>query len=811
MAAETSYVVSGKPEGPESNKTANGGFRKYIGPICLALLIFIVGLVGGILIGYFAFQSRNDSDNDSAGTVSMANSTDKNNGKNSSPVCSSRKAYIPNQSKEPMVFEPLTSSEMEESFQALIANGIIIKDESPYNFTANYVQYMTLHPPNKRQMLEHLEGEGQKPNRYAQVYTIRRGISSPDCMIFKVGPLGLGGATVEKLLQDGEIHINARPRDWFEMLNVFNVVEEDMEILSPLMAESFDGGKYLEDIFVIPVLSPFGITPEDRFTRASVGFRGLGPEDYDSTNILPLGFKVNTRSLNIKDWYATDFYYLDNGPFRSAQELMNAYNNNTIRKVRLPKGYRSKIRQLVFPTRENTVYRNLATTSAPRSYEPAGHRYSIQGNKVSWMGWEFYISGSQLKGPSVFDVRFKGERIVYELAFNEISLVYGSDTSSLNNVVYLDTAYAFMRGGIVRGLDCPTHATILNFTLFDYEILAPKEVPAMCLFEADGQQTTWRHVTENFQAGMTDHHLILRTPTTLGNYDYIIDYKFYLDGRIVTKARATGLVQVHFWDELNPNNGPDASNSPFGYRISDFHVGSIHDHTFGFKVDLDIVNEANTFKLVHWKAGDVLQALQTQNPDVQAMPSYFLFNQTRYVEWETVEKETRFNVDLINQKLWTVVNEDHKNKYRVSRGYQIVPMATVAQNFGSDYIPIDALSFTRNHLTVTKRKENEQQATSLYDCNSMTNVKNNLKTFLDAENITNEDIVMWVAVGFAHVPTSEDIPVTTDVESGFMLKPHNFYDRTATFDMPQYLRTDGGLTTEQEPDFEACLERKPDY
>ena len=135
----------------------------------------------------------------------------------------------------------------------------------------------------------------------------------------------------------------------------------------------------------------------------------------------------------------------------------------------------------------------------------------------------------------------------------------------------------------------------------------------------------------------------------------------------------------------------------------------------------------------------------------------------------------------------------------------------MAQNFGSDYIPIDALSFTRNHLTVTKRKENEQQATSLYDCNSMTNVKNNLKTFLDAENITNEDIVMWIAVGFAHVPTSEDIPVTTDVESGFMLKPHNFYDRTATFDMPQYLRTDGRLTTEQEPDFEACLERKPDY
>ena len=47
-----------------------------------------------------------------------------------------------------------------------------------------------------------------------------------------------------------------------------------------------------------------------------MGFRGLGPEDYDSTNILPLGFKVNTRSLNIKDWYATDYYYLDNGPFR---------------------------------------------------------------------------------------------------------------------------------------------------------------------------------------------------------------------------------------------------------------------------------------------------------------------------------------------------------------------------------------------------------------------------------------------------------------------------------------------------------------
>ena len=79
---------------------------------------------------------------------------------------------------------------------------------------------------------------------------------------------------------------------------------------------------------------------------------------------------------------------------------------------------------------------------------------------------------------------------------------------------------------------------------------------------------------------------------------------------------------------------------------------------------------------------------------------------------------------------------------------------------------------------------------------------------LDNEYIVNDDIVNWVTVGFLHVPVAEDVPMTARIKTGFTLKPFNFFDRTATFDMPQYTDTEGNMLTERTPDFEQCLEQK---
>jgi hypothetical protein len=56
----------------------------------------------------------------------------------------------------------------------------------------------------------------------------------------------------------------------------------------------------------------------------------------------------------------------------------------------------------------------------PISYEPYGRRFSItRGNKVDWLGWSLYTGAMPSSGPRLFDVRFKGQRIAYEVSMQE--------------------------------------------------------------------------------------------------------------------------------------------------------------------------------------------------------------------------------------------------------------------------------------------------------------------------------------------------------------------------------------------------------
>ena len=88
----------------------------------------------------------------------------------------------------------------------------------------------------------------------------------------------------------------------------------------------------------------------------------------------------------------------------------------------------------------------------------------------------------------------------------------------------------------------------------------------------------------------------------------------------------------------------------------------------------------------------------------------------------------------------------------------------------------------------------------------MDNPKAYLDTFINNEDIVDDDIVTWVTVGFLHVPTSEDMPMTVRVETGFLIRPYNFFDRTASFDMPQHTDVFSNIVVDREPEFEPCYE-----
>ncbi|KAG1658388.1 hypothetical protein FOA52_010067 [Chlamydomonas sp. UWO 241] len=86
---------------------------------------------------------------------------------------------------------------------------------------------------------------------------------------------------------------------------------------------------------------------------------------------------------------------------------------------------------------------------------------------------------------------------------------------------------------------------------------------------------------------------------------------------------------------------------------------------------------------------------------------------------------------------------------------------------------------------VTKRKDNEYFACTLYKGSHPYTPVLDFMDFVDGEYVKGQDIVIWATIGNNHLPTSEDAP-STNVNTGYgglWLKPHNYFDEDHTRDL----------------------------
>lgn len=111
--------------------------------------------------------------------------------------------------------------------------------------------------------------------------------------------------------------------------------------------------------------------------------------------------------------YKLDMIVYNNKIYRSAAEFRSAWEAGDIEKR--PKltgdiGYVYKDRK--GPARE------LENRMAPTTIEPNGKRYKLdtKNKYIEYMGWKFYTRFDHDVGLQFYDVKFKDERILYELS-----------------------------------------------------------------------------------------------------------------------------------------------------------------------------------------------------------------------------------------------------------------------------------------------------------------------------------------------------------------------------------------------------------
>ncbi|KAL4222454.1 hypothetical protein ACF0H5_018494 [Mactra antiquata] len=645
------------------------------------------------------------------------------------------------------------------------------------------ISHIYLYPTPKDVVLHYLDNNGTFPGRYAKVHVNRGSRTPPDVMEYKVGPLNVSfnDMSVTKLRQDGEIAYNRRPYETFESNILYNFMLPFLKNVSTLIEDSLDEGYSEHNVFPSFAFQPCW-TISDRISNVVVV---LNLEDARTLGLLPVSCVVHHPGTDTSLWYTSDWYYNSHGPYSDVEDMLSDYQSGSFSAIKLGTNYiHDKTREFELVRNESLPPRFQSDIPPPKTYEPRGPRYSITGHRVKWMGWDMEITSDPIRGPAIFDIHFLRERIAYEISLQDITLLYSAQSNGHGPIVLSDTFYHVgTYNNPIRNVDCPARSYVMNTTLFLVGTVMSEE--ALCIFEADGQTPLWRHGDK----GLTDHYLVIRAALNLGNYDYIVEWNFHLDGSIRTLLTASGYLYGAFWKNKDTMTSGEDSFSPFGYRLGKYLQGPIHDHTYTFKVDLDVLGSKNSLETMTWKAGSSNEVFQ--NYLNISRPLYFLFNDTRYVTSEILDTETSFITDPKNPKFWTVVNEEKRNKWGSKRGYRIIPQTMFAEILHDHVMlkPWDQLKF---HVAICQRKDSEPYATnSIYDVTHPDAQPISGFIKLDNENIRKEDLVILISNKFYHLPTTEDVPITIAAKTSFTLKPFNYFDRTPTFDLnARYSATD---------------------
>ena len=244
-----------------------------------SVFCFSIGIAGGIFIGIYAYHGGPDTE--SSTKPSQANTMQYQTGRphtinepstgpsephEDQKICNYRNPVI-HSNYEHSVYAPLTTNEMDRIANFLKESDIVSTVEPPRSLKDSFILYQSILPPMKIDALTYLDNGGEKPGRYAKVTVQRGGISPPDVMEYKVGPLNVNGPlTCNEITSPGDIKFNTRPYEFLEVSAMEEIIAKDLEVLKPLIKESFDA-VYPDDLYINPYNGPPNPDGDQRETR----------------------------------------------------------------------------------------------------------------------------------------------------------------------------------------------------------------------------------------------------------------------------------------------------------------------------------------------------------------------------------------------------------------------------------------------------------------------------------------------------------------------------------------------------------------
>lgn len=404
--------------------------------------------------------------------------------------------------------------------------------------------------------------------------------------------------------------------------------------------------------------------------------------------------------------------------------------------------------------------------------QPDGVGFTLNGQDVAWENWRFHFGLDPREGLVLHRVRYvdggKERPVLYRASLSEMVVPYGDPDPNWNWRSAFDVGeYGIGRlaSPIERGVDAPENAVYMSFPVAtdagDVQTLRD----AVAIFEKDAGML-WKHydIDRDYNESRRGRQLVVMFITTVGNYDYALNWIFHQDGTLEFRGDLTGIMLTK-----------GVSGSAHGHSahvVAPNLVAPHHQHFFNFRLDLDVDGTANSILESNSRSLDEGEA--------NALGNGFVMEATKLAS----EKAARRDLDLASQRKWKVFNPAVKNALGDSTAYILVP--------GDNSLPFvragspvrKRAAFLDHHFWATRFRDAEMHASGYYP-NQSKGGDGLEKWTADDESLDKSDVVIWYTTGVTHIPRPEEWPIMNVHQTGFKLIPAGFFARNPTVNLPK--------------------------
>lgn len=399
--------------------------------------------------------------------------------------------------------------------------------------------------------------------------------------------------------------------------------------------------------------------------------------------------------------------------------------------------------------------------------QPEGPSFTVKGQQVTWQNWVFHYSMRPVEGLVIHTLNYRDDTqersVLYKGALAEMLVPYGDPKKTWS----FRSAFDVGQYGIGRtahilqpGIDAPDNAVYRDAYFADDQGRVMKAPRAVAIYERE-RGVLWKHFDQFTRetAALRARQLVITFSTTIGNYDYGVNWILHADGVVEVEAHLTGIMLA---------KGSPLTKNPCSQSCQHLVEPNIvtpnHQHFFAFRLDLDVDGPKNTAVELNTAA----LPLGVSNPDGNA----FEMTQTILARAGQASRD----LNLATARKWKVLNANVENAMAHPVGYTLIPGENAVPYLHPTSPMRQQAAFINHPVWFTKYHANQQHPAGDYPYQDHSG--DGLSKWVAAnENLQNEDVVLWYVFGITHHARPEEWPVMSEHRAGFKLVPSNFFSR----------------------------------